>query len=88
MLLAMPHIPILDQLIICAFLLITLIIGLQSGRGIKDIREYATANKMFGTGALVLTWLAHRYCRRDRPGYGWFCEDRGHYTAAYSFLWV
>jgi Na+/proline symporter len=58
MLLAMPHIPILDQLIICAFLLITLIIGLQSGRGIKDIREYATANKMFGTGALVLTWLA------------------------------
>ncbi len=48
----------LDYLIVAAFLLITLIIGLRTGRGIKDIREYATANKIFGTGALVLTWLA------------------------------
>lgn len=48
----------IDFLIVYAFLLITLTIGLQAGRGVKDIREYATANKMFGTGALVLTWLA------------------------------
>jgi Na+/proline symporter len=48
----------LDYLIIYAFLLITLVIGLRVGEGIKDIREYANANKMLGTGALVLTWLA------------------------------
>lgn len=47
-----------DYLIIYAFLAITLFIGLRSGRGIKDIREYAIANKTFGTGALVLTLLA------------------------------
>jgi Na+/proline symporter len=48
----------IDYLIVYAFLLVTLIIGLRVGGGIKDIREYANANKMFGTGALVLTWLA------------------------------
>ena len=47
-----------DYLIVYAFLLITLVIGLRSGRGIKNVREYATANKSFGTGTLVLTWLA------------------------------
>ena len=48
----------IDFLILYAFLAITLFIGLRTGRGIKDIREYATGNKMFTTGALVLTWLA------------------------------
>eukprot|EP00540_Astrosyne_radiata_P000815 CAMPEP_0116860260 /NCGR_PEP_ID=MMETSP0418-20121206/22303_1 /TAXON_ID=1158023 /ORGANISM="Astrosyne radiata, Strain 13vi08-1A" /LENGTH=533 /DNA_ID=CAMNT_0004494621 /DNA_START=3421 /DNA_END=5019 /DNA_ORIENTATION=- len=48
----------LDYLIVCIFLLITLVIGLRAGRDIKDIREYALAQRMFGTGALVLTWLA------------------------------
>ncbi|MEL6152882.1 MAG: sodium:solute symporter family protein, partial [Bacteroidota bacterium] len=47
-----------DYLIVYAFLLITLYIGLRAGRGIKDIREYAIANKTYGTGALVLTYLA------------------------------
>ncbi|MHA7878124.1 MAG: sodium:solute symporter family protein, partial [Bacteroidota bacterium] len=53
----MPYLNI-DYFIVCVFLLITLVIGLRAGSGIKDIREYATANKIFGTGALVLTWLA------------------------------
>ena len=48
----------LDYLIVYAFLLITLIIGLRAGRGIKDIKEYALANKSFGTVALTLTYLA------------------------------
>ena len=48
----------IDYLIVYAFLLITLYIGLRAGRGIKDIREYAIANKSFGTAALVLTYLA------------------------------
>ncbi len=47
-----------DHLIIYAILLITVIIGFRTGRGVKDIREYAIANRMFGTAALVLTWLA------------------------------
>ena len=48
----------LDYLIVYAFLAITLFIGLRAGRGIKDIREYAIANKQFGTGALTLTLVA------------------------------
>lgn len=48
----------IDYLIIRAFLLITLIIGLRAGRGIKDIRKYAIANKVFGTIALTITYLA------------------------------
>jgi Na+/proline symporter len=47
-----------DYLIVYAFLLITLVIGLRAGRGIKDMREYALANRSFGTAALVLTFLA------------------------------
>ncbi|MHB9147783.1 MAG: sodium:solute symporter family protein [Candidatus Amoebophilus sp.] len=47
-----------DYLIVYGFLAITVIIGIWSGRGIKDIREYAIANKSFGTAALVLTLLA------------------------------
>ncbi len=48
----------IDYLIVYAFLAITLYIGLRAGRGIKDIREYALANKSLGTGALVLTLIA------------------------------
>lgn len=48
----------IDFLIISVFLLTTLLIGLRAGRDVRDIKAYATANKMFGTGALVLTWLA------------------------------
>ncbi len=45
-------------MIVYAFLLITLVIGLWAGRGVKDMREYALANRSFGTVALVLTFLA------------------------------
>lgn len=48
----------IDYLIVYAFLAITLFIGLWAGKGVKDIRDYAIANKSFGTGALVLTYLA------------------------------
>ncbi|MFN7094311.1 MAG: hypothetical protein ACK4M7_03005 [Burkholderiales bacterium] len=41
-----------------AFLAITIFIGIRAGRGIQDIKEYAIANRIFGTAALVLTWLA------------------------------
>ena len=48
----------IDYFIVFAFLILTLIIGLRAGWNVKDIREYATANKTFGTGALILTLLA------------------------------
>ena len=48
----------IDYFIVFSFLILTLIIGLRAGRGIKDIREYALTNKIYGVGALVLTWLA------------------------------
>jgi Na+/proline symporter len=47
-----------DYLIVYVFLLITLMIGLWSGKRIKNVREYIVANKSFGTMALVLTYLA------------------------------
>ena len=48
----------LDHLVVCVFLLITLVVGLWAGRGIKDIREYAIANRVYGTGVLTITFLA------------------------------
>ncbi len=50
-----------DYIIIGSFLLITLIIGLRASKGIKNIREYAIANKMYGTGILTMTLLATFY---------------------------
>jgi len=48
----------IDHMIVYASILITLIVGLHAGKGIKTIREYAVGNKMFGTTTLVLTYLA------------------------------
>jgi Na+/proline symporter len=47
-----------DYLIVYVFLLITLIVGFWSGRGVRDIRAYAIGNRAFGTAALLLTFLA------------------------------
>lgn len=48
----------IDYLIIYAFFIATLWLGVRAGRGVKDVREYVVANKSFGVGALVLTYLA------------------------------
>ena len=48
----------IDHLIVYAFLLITLAVGLWAGRDVKDIKEYAIGNRTFGTGALTITLLA------------------------------
>ncbi len=48
----------IDFFIVAIFLAITLIVGLWAGRGIKDIREYAIANKKLGIGVLTMTFLA------------------------------
>ena len=47
-----------EHLIVCTFLAGTLFLGLCAGRGIKNVRDYAIANKMYGTGVLTITFLA------------------------------
>ncbi len=47
-----------DHLIVYAFLLVTLLVGLWAGRRVKDIRDYAIANRQLGTGVLTMTILA------------------------------
>ncbi len=44
--------------VVGAFLLITMVVGLYSGRGIKTIKEYALGDGKFSTFTLVLTFLA------------------------------
>lgn len=48
----------IDYLIVYVFLAITIIIGIRAGRGIKDIREYAIGDKVYGIAILVFTFLA------------------------------
>ena len=48
----------LDYLIVYTFLAITLIIGMKAGKGIKNIREYAIGDKVYGVAILVFTFLA------------------------------
>jgi Na+/proline symporter len=50
--------PGIDHLVVFAFLLITLVVGLRAGKGVRDFRTYAIGHKKFGTAALVLTFLA------------------------------
>lgn len=47
-----------DIAVIAAFLLLNLIFGLASGRGIKNIREYAICNRNFSTATIVATIVA------------------------------
>lgn len=48
----------IDYITILIFLLITLGIGLKAVKGIKSVRQYALADKKYGTFALTLTFLA------------------------------
>ena len=67
----------IDQCIVAIFLLLTLLIGLLAGRGIKDIREYAIANRMFGTGVLTMTILATYITGSKGIGYVGYVFDDG-----------
>jgi Na+/proline symporter len=48
----------IDHIMVGIFLLVTLFLGIRASRRIKDIREYALANRIFGTGALTMTMAA------------------------------
>lgn len=48
----------LDILIIVGFMLLTLIVGIKSGKGMKSIRDYAVAGQSYGTPILLMTLTA------------------------------
>ena len=48
----------LDIIVIVAFLLGNLILGMFSGRGIKSLKEYAIGNRDFSTAAIAATIIA------------------------------
>jgi Na+/proline symporter len=66
-----------DGLIVSSFLLLTLAVGLWSGRGVKNMREYAVANKQFGTGVLTMTMLATYITGSQGIGYVGYVFDDG-----------
>ena len=47
-----------DHMIVYGFLAVILFVGLYVGRNIKDMKDYAIANKSYRTTTLVLTFLA------------------------------
>ena len=48
----------LDIAIVVGFLIVTLVVGLGHGKGIKNIKDYALGGRNFSTGALVATLVA------------------------------
>lgn len=47
----------IDIIIVGAFLLVNLVIGLCQGKGIKNIKEYAIGDRNFSTAAIIATWI-------------------------------
>ncbi len=69
----------IDIAIVILFLIVNLIVGLSSGRGIRTIREYALGNRNFSTATIaatiVATWLgAHSFSITVSETYsqGWY----------------
>ena len=59
----------IDQIVVLFFLLITLIIGIVAGKDIKDIKDYAIANKAYNAPILVLTLVATMIGGGSATGY-------------------
>ena len=47
----------LDIIIVTGFLIINLIFGILSGRGIKNIQEYSLGSRNFSTATIAATWI-------------------------------
>ena len=51
-----------DVAIVVGFLLVTLIVGVITGRGIKNISQYAIGNRNFATitisATIIATWIS------------------------------
>lgn len=48
----------LNIYVVGGFLLFNLVVGIVAGRGIKDIKDYAVANRSYGVGVISITFLA------------------------------
>jgi SSS family solute:Na+ symporter len=67
----------IDYIILYIFLSIILLIGIRSGRNIKDIRDYALANRIYGSGVLAMTILATYITGNKGIGYVGYVFDDG-----------
>jgi len=67
----------IDAIIVYAFLLLTLLIGLWVGRNVKTMKEYAIANKTYGAGVLTMTMLATFITGSQAIGYVGYVFDDG-----------
>ncbi|MHB9147498.1 MAG: sodium:solute symporter family protein [Candidatus Amoebophilus sp.] len=66
-----------DAIIVYSFLFVTLAVGLWAGRNIKSLKEYAIANKNYGTGILTMTMLATYLTGSQTIGYAGHVFDNG-----------
>jgi SSS family solute:Na+ symporter len=67
----------LEHILVYLFLGITLIVGLWTGRKVKDIKDYALANRMYGSGVLTMTILATYITGNKGIGYVGYVFDDG-----------
>ena len=73
----------LDTAIFIVFLLINIVLGLYSSKGIQTIREYAIGNRNFSTATIVATIVA------TWIGGGFFCTLIPEtYSNGLHFIWV
>lgn len=75
-----------DAIIVYAFLLMLLVVGLWAGRTIKDIKEYAITNRAYGTGVLTMTMLATYITGSQVIGYVGYIFERGIIAFLATFL--
>ena len=52
----------IDTIIFVGFLIVNIVLGLTSSKGIKTIKEYAVGNRRFSTGTIVATTVATWIC--------------------------
>lgn len=58
----------MDIIIIASFLIITLLVGIFSGKGIKDVKDYSIASQSYTTIPILLTFLATMIGGDDTTG--------------------
>ena len=73
----------IDSAIFIGFLVVNLIFGLRSSRGIKNIKEYAVGDRNFSTATIVATIVATWV-----SGEFFFTNISETYTHGLHFIWI
>ncbi len=73
----------LDSAIFIGFLLITIVVGLLSSRGIRNIKEYAIGDRNFSTATIAATIVATRVSGSD-----FFTYLSEAYSNGLYFIWA